>query len=1117
MTQFDIILRKLEQFRRRYYLFRLMRGSLVLVLLGASLFLAFALTEGALWLSPTARTVLVSVLAAACGAVLAVGVVWPLLQYLRVGRTLSDAEAARLIGRHFADVDDKLLNLLQYRQMGPESNALLAAAIEQRTEQLRPVPFPRAVSFRPNWRLARYLAIPALVALFLLVFNKDLLTKGSYRLLNFDEHFQPPPPFEIQIPNHVAQLIEGQDHTIDIRVGGRELPAELFLYRREGRSGGFQRYSLQKKSTTQYEFSFRNVRRDFEYYIGNERYGTSTFGVEVLQRPALNSFYVVLMPPAYTRLPAETLATNVGDLSALRGTLARWHFRFKGPVAKAAFHLSDTALAIPVNDTGAVFARQLLANADYAIHLTSAQGVLNQDTVRYRIQVQEDKYPSVVIESPAYESTLPPSGIINLRAELSDDFGFTRAELHYRFTKSTVPGKVSKDYRVVPLPVLFARNLQTIEQRVDFIRYDAASGDEIEYYVKVWDNDAISGPKASVSMAHKIVYQSTETLYAELNETGQELEKQLENALSDAAEMQKNFEQIEKKLLEKKNLNYEDKKEVKELIKKQQELMKQLDEAQQLLDQQIENADQNQLLTEETLQKMQKLEKLLQEMATPEMKKFLEELQKRLDEMSNQELKQKMEQFKLDNESLQKDLERTLELFQQLKVDQKTQELIQKLDNLKDQQEMLQERLQDAKSKEEFQQIQEKQKELNQKMKDLAQDLKDLKDLKEETQTPDSQQMQELEEQRQDTEQDMKQAEQKIGQQQKKQAAQQQKQAQQKMQQMMEQLEQMQRDNEQQQQAENYEDLRNLLENLLRLSFEQEDVRDRMAALRPGDPQLKALTRRQAKVRDDMQMIDDSLRALAKRAIEIEQFVTDELKKIQLGLKRTVDYLSDNKTAPATGEQHQVMTHVNNLANMLLESLNSMQQAMQMAQGMGKGCKMPKNPGSMPGMQQLKDQQQQLNKSLSDLLKQGNQNPDKLREMAAQQEAIRKKIQEMFQKMSEQGEKGLGSTDKITEDMKMTETELRDRLTLNAELMQRQQRILDRMLDFDKAMREREYDNKRKATTATERPRVSPAELPPDQLRERIRKENYSKDKYQYAPLYQNLIEEYYKLLDERR
>lgn len=1116
-SNFQIILQKLEQFRRRYYLFRMVRGGIVLLLLSASLFLAFALTEGALWLSPAARTTLFAVLAVAFGAVLAGGVLWPLLQYLRVGRSLTDAEAARLVGKHFADIDDKLLNLLQYQQMNPEANALLAAAIEQRTEQLRPVPFTLAVNFRPNWRLARYLAIPALLALFLLVFNRDLLTKGSYRLINFNEHFQPPPPFEVDIPNHKKQLVEGQDHAIDVRVSGRELPAELYLYRKDAEESGFQRYSLQKKSATQYEFTFRNVRGDFQYYIGNDLYGTSAFPVEVLQRPSLSSFYVVLTPPAYTRQPAETLATSVGDISTLRGTTARWHFRFKGPVARAAFHLPDTVIPFPVNDTGAVFAQQLLRNTDYGVHLASDRGVLNQDTVRYQIQLQEDKHPAVTIEHPAYESALPPTGIINLRAELSDDYGFTRAELHYRFTKSTAPGKVTRDYKIVSLPVLFARNLQTVEQRVDFIRYDAASGDEIEYYVKVWDNDGVSGPKSAVSMAHKIVYQSTETLYEEMNETGQEMEKQLDAALSDASEMNKTFEQIEKKLLEKKNLNYEDKKEIKEMVKKQQELMKQIEDSQQLLEKQIDQADENTLLTEETLEKLKKLEDLMKEMATPEMKKFLEELQKKLDDMSNQELKQKMEQFKMDNESLKKDLERTLELFQQLKVDQKTQELMQKLDNLKEQQEMLRERMEDAKTKDELQQLQEKQKELNEKMKDVGKDMKDLKDMKEETQTPDADKMEQLEQEQKEAEQDMQQAEQKMGQQNKKQAGQQQKNAEQKMQQMMDQLEQMQRENEQEQQAENYEDLRDLLENLLRLSFDQEDVRDRMGVLRPNDPMLKTLARRQAKIKDDMQMIDDSLRALASRAIEIEKFITDELKAIQLGLKRTVNHLSDDKVGAAGSEQHQVMTHVNNLANMLLESLNSMQQAMQMSQGMGKGCKMPKNPGSSPSMQQLKNMQQQLNKSMSDMMKQGGQNPDKLREMAAQQEAIRKKIQEMFQKIDEEGEKGLGSSKKITDDMQMTEKELRDRLTLDAEMMRRQQRILDRMLDFDKAMREREYDNKRKAITGVDRPRVSPAELPPDQLRERIRKENYSKDKYQYAPLYQNLIEEYYKLLDEKR
>jgi len=73
------------------------------------------------------------------------------------------------------------------------------------------------------------------------------------------------------------------------------------------------------------------------------------------------------------------------------------------------------------------------------------------------------------------------------------------------------------------------------------------------------------------------------------------------------------------------------------------------------------------------------------------------------------------------------------------------------------------------------------------------------------------------------------------------------------------------------------------------------------------------------------------------------------------------------------------------------------------------------------------------------------------------------------------------------------------------------------MLDYDKALREREYDNKRKSITGRELKTISPADLEPNEILQRIRKENYNKDKFQYSPMYQNLIEQYYKLLDGKK
>ena len=83
-----------------------------------------------------------------------VQIVRPLAKYALVSaQRLSEEQAAAIIGNHFEEISDKLLNLLQLEKMGTEAahSALLLKSIEQKTEQLRPFAFTDAL----NWPAVR--------------------------------------------------------------------------------------------------------------------------------------------------------------------------------------------------------------------------------------------------------------------------------------------------------------------------------------------------------------------------------------------------------------------------------------------------------------------------------------------------------------------------------------------------------------------------------------------------------------------------------------------------------------------------------------------------------------------------------------------------------------------------------------------------------------------------------------------------------------------------------------------------------------------------------------------------------------------------------------------------
>lgn len=80
----------------------------------------------------------------------------PLLFLFKVRKGISDKDASLLIGKHFAEVQDRLYNLLELAEDKNQSELLLAS-IEQRSKDLNLIPFGNAIDFKENIRYVKYL------------------------------------------------------------------------------------------------------------------------------------------------------------------------------------------------------------------------------------------------------------------------------------------------------------------------------------------------------------------------------------------------------------------------------------------------------------------------------------------------------------------------------------------------------------------------------------------------------------------------------------------------------------------------------------------------------------------------------------------------------------------------------------------------------------------------------------------------------------------------------------------------------------------------------------------------------------------------------------------------
>ena len=230
MNNFKAIQVKLEQFIKRYYINDLIKGSILFFSIGL-LYLLFTLfIEHLLWLKPVARAFLFWIFLIVELSLLVRFIVWPLSKLFKLQKGIGYEEASKLIGKHFSEVNDKLLNVLQL-QRNTEPSELLLASIEQKSSELRPVNFKSAVNFKSNVKYLKYVVVPVIILLLSFVSGHFNWFSDSYdRMVNYKVAFEPPAPFEFFVINEHLKGIENKDFNLVVKTIGNVVPENAQIH-----------------------------------------------------------------------------------------------------------------------------------------------------------------------------------------------------------------------------------------------------------------------------------------------------------------------------------------------------------------------------------------------------------------------------------------------------------------------------------------------------------------------------------------------------------------------------------------------------------------------------------------------------------------------------------------------------------------------------------------------------------------------------------------------------------------------------------------------------------------------------------------------------------------------
>ncbi|MFN6039050.1 MAG: DUF4175 family protein, partial [Bacteroidota bacterium] len=518
----NIILKKLDEFIRKYYKNRLLKGSIYCLGLSLAFYLFVTTTEFLGEFGSLFRMVLFFVWIISSIAIFTFFILIPAAKIYKLGSIISYNEAARIIGTHFKQIEDKLLNYLQLSEKKGDVNSseLWEASINQKITELRPVPFTSAVDFSENKKYLKFLIIPFGIFLILLFAAPSILTESTKRLINYDKFYEKPAPFQFEVKNKNLNVLQQDDFKLSLKINGNEVPSEVYI------SIGNNPVKIEKKSLTEFEFIYKNVQEKMLFHFEANGFSSKEYTLEVIPKPILSNFKLDLTYPAYLGRKNETLS-NTGDMIIPQGTKVQWIFNTKNSeYVNLSFRDSNIILK-PDNENKFSYIKRFMAGGSYSVKTGNKNIILN-DSLIYNVSVIPDAFPS--INSSEQKDSLRPK-LFYFSGAIKDDYGFSSLQFHYtKYFKDSL-GKDSELRKSVSLPLEKGQPAQAFYHFFDMNSIGVAPGDRVEFYFEVSDNDGVNGHKSARTSVMTFNLPTLDELNKEVSKKNEKIEKEMQDAI----------------------------------------------------------------------------------------------------------------------------------------------------------------------------------------------------------------------------------------------------------------------------------------------------------------------------------------------------------------------------------------------------------------------------------------------------------------------------------------------------------------------------------------------------------------------------------------------------------
>jgi soluble cytochrome b562 len=524
---------ELSSFLRRFiWRLKLVKGIEGLCLTAICALVLFALGPGVSQLkdyfpyAPLAYSVLT-------GAVLLAVIGWTLYHFLG---GLSHERAALYIEQKQPKLRNNLINSLQlYPQVveaknSPGFSASMVLALLRTTRKqvatLRIEDLLDTRQLKASLRLLAFLFVPVAA---LVLFNPSWVG-STIGMLTRPLDYLPPSETKIDVEPKGLRVVRGAPVTIQASTAGA-IPASLELLTSTGAdersaAAGAEKAVMENLGAGKFSAKIPRLEKTLRYRVATGQFSSAVYTAEAVDPPEIANVQLMLYPPAYAGL--GSVSVPEGNIEGLKGSTLRLDAVTTKDVVKAEIVMDD-GKKIPLKIDG----RKLQANLvlfqgqSYRILVEDAHGFKNSP-ITYELRVKPDGFPTVDLLRPTEDLEINGDEILTLEYGARDDFGIAEVALVTKIGDREEKIVLQKDE---------AKRLIMREQyKWDLGKLALRDADEAIFFLQVFDNDTISGPKMGTSRSVRLKLKNLKAEHRQVAEMIRELNSRMMDMLADHLE-----------------------------------------------------------------------------------------------------------------------------------------------------------------------------------------------------------------------------------------------------------------------------------------------------------------------------------------------------------------------------------------------------------------------------------------------------------------------------------------------------------------------------------------------------------------------------------------------------